>query len=65
MEDILGLKEEKPDDFKSFISSILAVYEDSKFNRQFDKVDKIRAGLKDSGIILKDMKNGVDWAYEE
>jgi len=65
MEDVLGLKEEKPEDIESFISSILEVYKDSKFNRQFDKVDKIRAGLKDSGIILKDMKNGVDWAYEE
>jgi len=65
MVDILGLIEEKPEDLESFLDPILDVYKDSKFNRQFDRVDKIRAGLKKSGIILKDMKNGVDWAYEE
>jgi len=64
-EDVLGLKEEKPDDLEAFLNPILEVYKESKFNRQFDRVDRIRAGLKNSGIVLKDMKNGVDWAYDE
>lgn len=65
VEDILGLHEERPEDLEALLHPLLDIYKDSKYNRQFDKVDMIRAGLKESGIILKDMKNGVDWAYEE
>jgi cysteinyl-tRNA synthetase len=28
-------------------------------------VDQIRQDLKEMGIIVKDMKNKIDWAYEE
>ncbi len=65
MEDVLGLLEEVPEDTEKFLNPLIELYRDAKFNREFDKVDKIRADLKNSGIILKDMKNGVDWAYEE
>jgi cysteinyl-tRNA synthetase len=65
MENILGLIEEVPEDTEKFLNPLIELYRDAKYNRQFDKVDKIRADLKNSGIILKDMKNGVDWAYEE
>ena len=28
-------------------------------------VDEIRAEFKKHGVVIKDMKNGIDWAYEE
>lgn len=62
---VLGLKEEKPEDISQFLLPLIELYKDAKFNRQYEKVDKIRASLKASGIVLKDMKTGVDWAYEE
>ena len=65
VEDVLGLIEEKPGDLRNFLQPLLEIYKDAKLNRQYDKVDKIRASLKESGIVLKDMKTGVDWAYEE
>jgi len=65
VEEVLGLVEEKPEEFENFLSPLLDVYKDAKFNREYDTVDKIRASLKNSGIVLKDMKTGIDWAYEE
>ena len=65
IEDILGLKEEKVDDPDGFINSLLDIYKDAKDSKQYDKVDKIRALFKAEGLIIKDMKNNIDWAYEE
>ena len=65
VEQVLGLVEEKPEEFEYFLSPLLDVYKKAKINREYDTVDAIRASLKDSGIVLKDMKTGVDWAYEE
>lgn len=65
IEDVLGLLEENTADSKDIINSLLVVYKDAKHNKDYDKVDQIRAELKSSGIVLKDMKSGVDWAYEE
>jgi cysteinyl-tRNA synthetase len=28
-------------------------------------VDEIRLGLKSMGFVVKDMKDRIDWAYEE
>jgi cysteinyl-tRNA synthetase len=64
-ENVLGLKEETPGDIENFLSPLLDVYKEAKFNKEYDKVDKIRASLKDSGIVLKDLKTGIDWAYDE
>ena len=44
---------------------IIDLYKQAKESKEYDKVDKIRNGLKEQGIILKDMKSGVSWAYEE
>ncbi len=63
--DVLGLKEEKPEDISQFLMPLIELYKDAKFNKRYEKVDQIRASLKASGIVLKDMKTGVDWAYEE
>ena len=44
---------------------ILAVYQQAKNNKDYDKVDWVRKELKQLGIVVKDMKTGIDWSYEE
>ncbi|MGK7396022.1 MAG: cysteine--tRNA ligase [Candidatus Cyclobacteriaceae bacterium M3_2C_046] len=65
IEDILGLREEKPTDAYAIIHILLDLYKEAKLNKDYEKVDEIRARLKGQGIVLKDMKSGIDWAYEE
>ncbi len=64
-EDVLGLKVEADVDYKSLIDTILGEYKDAKFNRDFDRVDKLRSELKAEGIVVKDMKEKIEWAFEE
>ena len=47
------------------IESMMTIYRDAKHRKDFDKVDQIRAVLKENGVIVKDMKTKIDWAYEE
>jgi cysteinyl-tRNA synthetase len=63
--DILGLKEERIDDQEKLLEILLQFYKEAKEHKDYDKVDQIRAHLKDLGIVLKDMRNQIDWAYEE
>jgi len=65
VEDVLGLIEEKRQDFEEFLDILIDVYAEAKNNKDYDKVNEIRARLKDQGIVLKDMKDKIDWAYEE
>jgi cysteinyl-tRNA synthetase len=65
VEDILGLVEEKTDIQYNLLDALLKVYGDAKKARDYDQVDEIRAVLKENGIIVKDMKDKIDWAYEE
>ncbi|MDQ3393936.1 MAG: cysteine--tRNA ligase [Bacteroidota bacterium] len=65
VEDILGLKEEHPADIQNMVAFLLEIYQDAKNTKDYARVDMIRAKLKSQGIILKDLKTGVDWAYEE
>ncbi|PWJ40866.1 cysteine--tRNA ligase [Sediminitomix flava] len=65
VEEIFGLVEEKPADLEKAIDLIIEEYKTAKENRDYDKVDKVRAELKEIGIVLKDMKDGVEWAYDE
>ena len=37
----------------------------AKVGKDYDKVDEIRAVLKAQGIVVKDLKDSVDWAWEE
>jgi cysteinyl-tRNA synthetase len=64
-EEVLGLKEEIAADANSLINALLDIYKDAKQKKEYDKVDEIRVKLKLNGIVIKDMKNGIDWAYEE
>ena len=63
--DVLGLCEEERIDLKSVLNILAELYKEAKDVKDYDKVDEIRAKVKDLGVVLKDMKEKVDWAYEE
>lgn len=63
--EVLGLKEEKPEDLEPLIHGLLDIYRTAKTNKDFDLVDKIRADFKSMGLIIKDMKTEITWAYVE
>jgi len=62
---VLGVSEEKPEQPDTFIHALLDLYKSAKENKEYDKVDQIRAYFKKEGLVIKDMKHGIDWAYEE
>jgi cysteinyl-tRNA synthetase len=62
--DVLGLEEEKPE-INSLIPGMLQLYRDFKENKQYDKVDEIRASFKAAGLVIRDLKTRLDWAYDE
>jgi cysteinyl-tRNA synthetase len=65
VEQVLGLREERPQDLDPLLDIVLHTYKQAKSDRNYEEVDAIRGQLKKQGIVLKDMKTGVDWAYEE
>ncbi|MDH5476128.1 MAG: cysteine--tRNA ligase [Cyclobacteriaceae bacterium] len=65
IEKVLGLEEEKVSNQDKLLQTLIFLYKQAKFKKDYGKVDEIRASLKENGIILKDMKDKVDWAYEE
>lgn len=62
---VLGLQEERIGDMDEVLNLVLGFYKEAKEEKAYDKVDAIRAELKKQGIVIKDMKTGIDWAYEE
>lgn len=64
-EDVLGLKYESDINSEELIKVILNEYKEAKGSRNFEKVDELRAQLKTQGVVVKDMKNKIDWAFEE
>jgi cysteinyl-tRNA synthetase len=65
IENVLGLKEELATDVALMASGMLALYKEYKEAKQYDKVDQVRTYFKANGLVIKDMKTGIDWAYEE
>ncbi|MGJ3234481.1 cysteine--tRNA ligase [Marivirga sp.] len=65
MVEILGLKEETPTAVDPIIDALLEFYKKAKAEKNYDQVDEIRAILKSNKLIIKDLKTGVDWGYEE
>ena len=65
VQEVLGFMEEKPNDPDQLLDIVLGSYREAKAEKNYEKVDSIRDQLKKQGIVLKDMKSGVDWAYEE
>jgi len=63
--DVLGLVDEKDINTDGLIQGLLDLYKEAKENKQYDKVDQIRLYFKQQGLAIKDMKHGIDWAYEE
>jgi cysteinyl-tRNA synthetase len=63
--DVLGLIDEVAIDPEGLIKGLLELYKEAKDLKQYDKVDQIRAYFKQQGLAIKDMKHGIDWAYEE
>lgn len=63
--DILGLKEENNIDSEGMLEILIAIYQEAKEAKDYERVDDIRGKLKAQGVVLKDMKTGIDWAYEE
>ncbi len=65
-EEILGLKEETPKGaFYVLLDGLMAQYRLAKEEKAYNKVDAIRANLKSIGVVVKDMKHSIDWAYDE
>ncbi|MFM1913426.1 MAG: Cysteine--tRNA ligase [Bacteroidota bacterium] len=63
--DILGLKEEIPGNWEPLSEQLLIFYKEYKENKDYSKVDEIRASFKKMGILIKDMKDSIDWGFEE
>ena len=63
--DVLGLKEENSLNGEGLLDVLIGLYAEAKEAKDYDKVDEIRQQLKNQGVVLKDMKSGIDWAYEE
>jgi cysteinyl-tRNA synthetase len=65
IEDVLGIFEEKNSNVEAFATGMLELYKEYKEAKQYDKVDQVRTYFKANGLVIKDMKNRIDWAYEE
>jgi cysteinyl-tRNA synthetase len=65
VQDILGLRDEPRASTEDLLGLTLSFYQEAKTAKAYDKVDQIRAALKDQGIVIKDTKTGVEWAYSE
>ena len=63
--DILGLRDEPRASAEDLLGLALGFYQEAKAAKAYDKVDQIRTALKDQGIVIKDTKTGVEWAYSE
>jgi cysteinyl-tRNA synthetase len=63
--DILGLQDEPRANAEELLKLTLEFYTEAKAEKAYDKVDVIRAALKNQGIVIKDTKAGVEWAYSE
>ena len=62
---ILGLKEEMTTEEKVQIKKELEKYSTAKEEKNYDVVDQLRAHFKERGLVIRDMKHKIDWAYEE
>ena len=64
-ENVLGVNEEKLKDCDGIVAVLLKLYKEAKEAKDYQKVDEIRSELKMIGIVIKDMKHKIDWAYDE
>ncbi|MFY0600394.1 MAG: cysteine--tRNA ligase [Cyclobacteriaceae bacterium] len=64
-EDVLGLKLESNLNSDQLVSIILKEYKEAKEKKNYEKVDELRGELRELGVIVKDMKSGIAWAFDE
>jgi len=69
IEDILGLNPENAENensqvLKNVVDFVLNMRLEEKQNKNFALSDKIRLGLSDAGIEIKDRKDGFDWSVK-
>lgn len=62
--DVLGLQEETAptDDTGQLMEFIINLRQEAKLNKDYATSDKIRIGLQELGIQLKDSKEGTNWS---
>lgn len=65
LEEVLGIRLELPENWESLTEGLLSLYKGFKEARKYDKVDEIRATFKSMGLLIKDMKDSIDWGFEE
>jgi cysteinyl-tRNA synthetase len=63
-EDVLGLKEEYAEG-QAILDGMLKLYREFKLLQNYEKVDEIRSYFKNQGLVIRDTKTRIDWAYEE
>ncbi|MDQ6480971.1 cysteine--tRNA ligase [Dyadobacter sp. LHD-138] len=64
IENVLGLKEELSEGH-AVLDGMLNLYREYKTVQNYEKVDEIRTYFKLQGLVIRDSKLRVDWAYEE
>lgn len=62
--DVLGLQDETPS-AEPLLHTLLDFYREAKAQKDYERVDVLRERAKQAGIVFKDLKEKVDWAYEE
>lgn len=65
LEEVLGIRLELPENWEFLTEGLLNLYKGFKEARKYDKVDEIRATFKSMGLLIKDMKDSIDWGFEE
>jgi cysteinyl-tRNA synthetase len=63
-EDVLGLKEELTEG-REVLDGMLALYREFKTAQNYEKIDQIRSYFKQQGLVIRDTKVKIEWAYEE
>lgn len=63
--DIFALKEDDVVNGEAVLDTLLELYAEAKGAKDYTKIDWIRAQLKAIGILVKDMKTGISWSWEE
>jgi cysteinyl-tRNA synthetase len=64
LQDLLGLVEEPPQG-DEMLKGMLSLYREFKEAKKYDKVDEIRSYFKSQGLVIRDLKTRIDWAYDE
>lgn len=63
VENILGLEAFYQANTEDLVSILIKVYEAAKQQKNYEQVDRLRAELKQQGIILQDTPHGVIWNH--